>query len=295
MAKIEELLDAEFIRKLEQLSLVSRKIFTGRMKGERRSKKRGFSVEFADYRDYSHGDDLRFIDWNAYGRLDRLFIKLFMEEEDLHVHILLDTSESMSFGKPTKMEHARKVAAALAYIALSGLDRVGVYGLTHSGLLKFPLTRGKKQMWKLFDFIVNLPCEGGTALEVACKRFAVAHPGKGVLVVLSDFLDKEGYETALKYFLYEKMDVFVLQIMAEEEVNPTYVGDLKLVDVEDADIAEVSITETLLRNYKRNVRAYCATLKDFCTKHGFNYLFAPTSVPFDQLVLNYLRSAGLFK
>ncbi|MBI3269116.1 MAG: DUF58 domain-containing protein [Planctomycetes bacterium] len=295
MPRIEELLDSDFMKKLEQLSLVSRKIFTGRMKGERRSKKRGFSVEFADYRDYSHGDDLRFIDWNAYGRLDRLFIKLFMEEEDLHVHLLLDTSESMSFGKPSKIEYARKVAAALAYIALSGLDRVGVYGLQADGLLRFPLTRGKKQMWKMFEFILNLPCEGGTALDVACKRFAVQHPGKGVLVVLSDFLDKTGYETALKYFLYEKMDVFVLQILAEEEVNPTFVGDLKLVDVEDADIAEVSITANLIKNYQKNLRAYCSTLKEFCTKHGFNYLFAPTSVPFDQLVLNYLRTAGLFK
>ncbi|MBI5366785.1 MAG: DUF58 domain-containing protein [Planctomycetes bacterium] len=295
MAKVDQLLDGDFMRKLEQLSLVSRKIFAGRMKGERRSKKRGFSVEFADYRDYSHGDDLRFIDWNAYGRLDRLFIKLFMEEEDLHVHLLIDTSLSMGFGAPSKLEYAKKVAAALAYIALSGLDRVGVYGLTENGFLDFPLTRGKKTMWKMLDFVVNLPCSGGTSLLTSCKRFAVRHPGKGVLVVLSDFLDKEGYEQALKYFLYEKMDVFVLQILAEEEVHPTYVGDLKLVDSEDSDVAEVSITASLVKNYEKNLRAYCGTLKEFCTRHGFNYLFAPTSIPFDQLVLNYLRSAGLFK
>ena len=123
-----DLFDPEFMRRLERLEIVSRKIFTGKMRGEKRSRRKGFSQEFADYRDYSHGDDLRFIDWNAYGRLDRLFIKLFMEEEDLHVHLLIDTSLSMGFGAPSKLEYAKKVAAALAYIALSGLDRVGVYG-----------------------------------------------------------------------------------------------------------------------------------------------------------------------
>ncbi len=289
------LLDADFMSKLDQLNLVSRKIFTGRMKGERRSKKKGFSVEFADYRDYVAGDDLRFIDWNIYARLDKLFLKLFYEEEDLHIYVLVDGSESMSFGSPAKFDYARKVAAALGYIGISNTDRVSVQALSADGFQVFPLARGKRMVWKMFDFISGLKCAGGTALAHSCRQFSLRNRGKGVLVIISDFFDKNGYEDGLKQFLVGSMDVFVLHLLAAEEVDPVMVGDLRLIDVEDADVAEVSVTAGLLKSYKQNLAVFCERLREYCTSHGFSYLFASTAVPFDQLVLNYLRRAGMFK
>lgn len=290
-----QLLDADFMAKLDQLNLVSRKIFTGRMKGERRSKKKGFSVEFADYRDYAAGDDLRFIDWNVYGRLDRIFVKLFYEEEDLHIYVLVDSSDSMSFGSPSKFDYGRRVAAALAYIGINNLDRVSVQALSADGLQVFPLARGKKMAWRMFDFVTGLKCGGGTTLAASCKQFALRNRGKGVLIIISDFMDKEGYEDAFKHFLQSHMDVFVIHLLAPEEIDPTLVGDLRLIDVEDADVAEISISAGLLASYKRNLAVFCERLKEYCTGHGFAYLFTSTAVPFDQLVLNYLRRAGMFK
>ncbi len=290
------LLDPDFMNRLEQLSLVSRKVFTGKIKGERRSKKRGVSVEFADYKNYTHGDDLRFLDWNIYGRLDKLFVKLFMEEEDLRVYVLLDTSRSMMFGEPTsKFDFARKVAAAIAYIGLCNLDRVSVRAFAGNLTDSFRPTRGKRQVWKLFDFMGAIQCDGTTSLRDAFKRFVLENRGKGIVVVVSDFLDKESFEDGLKYLLYNQMDVFCLHVLADEEVNPPYVGDLKMVDAEDGDVAEVSISASVMKAYQRTVNSFCNHLNTYCTKNGFNYLFTTSNVPFEQLVLNYLRKVGLTK
>ena len=153
----DSLLDQEFMHKLEQLALFSRKVFRGLLKGERRSKKKGVSIEFADYRDYVPGDDLRFLDWNIYGRLERLFIKLFQEEEDLNILFLLDGSRSMTFGSPSKFDYGKKVAAALGYIALANLDRVAVSVFSSQLDHLFPLSRGKQSAWRLFDFFEQDP------------------------------------------------------------------------------------------------------------------------------------------
>ena len=290
-----QLLDQDFIQKIEQLSLVSRKIFTGSIKGERRSKKRGISSEFADHRDYSPGDDTRFIDWNIYGRLNRLFLKLFLEEEDLHVYVLFDVSESMGHGDPNKLDYARKVAAALAYIGLSNMDRVSVGAFAHDVVSVFPPTRGKKQLWRLLDFLTGVPAGGETSLNQSCKTFSQRHKGKGVVIIISDFFDTQGYETALKYFLAKKSDIFLLHVLSPQEVEPELTGDLRLLDCETGGEAEVSISAPLLKLYRRNLRVFCGGLRDYCSKRGINYLFATTKVPFDQLVLNYLRKSGLVK
>src|ERR671935_168197 len=150
-SQTQPLLDPEFLARLEQLELVSRKIFTGRMKGERRSRRKGQSVEFADYRNYVVGDDLRFLDWNLYARLDRLFLRLFMEEEDLHFYILIDNSLSMDFGTPTKLHFAKQVAAALGYIGLVNLDRVVVEAFNDRLVQSMPAARGRRSVWRLMD------------------------------------------------------------------------------------------------------------------------------------------------
>jgi uncharacterized protein (DUF58 family) len=289
------LLEPDFLARLEQLELVSRKIFLGRMKGERRSKRKGQSVEFADYRQYVVGDDLRFLDWNLYARLDRLFLRLFMEEEDLHVWILLDNSLSMDFGTPSKLHCALQVAAALGFIGLVNMDRVVVEAFNDRITQTMPAARGRRSLWRLLDFLQKIEPAGPSDLRQALRTFSLRCSGKGIVVLLSDLMDKGGYDEALRYLIARQLDIYVIQILSEEEINPEIVGDLKLVDVEDADVAEITVSVPLLRRYKQNLTAYRAALHQFCTRRGVAYLFTSNQVPFDRLVLNYLRQRGLVK
>jgi uncharacterized protein (DUF58 family) len=289
------LLDPKFLARLEQLELVSRKIFQGRMKGERRSKKKGQSVEFADYRNYVIGDDLRFLDWNLYARLDRLFIRLFMEEEDLHFYVLIDNSLSMDFGTPTKLHYAKQVAAALGFIGLVNLDRVVVEAFNDRLTQTTPAIRGRRSVWRLMDFLNKIQPTGGSDMAKSLRAFSLKSSGKGIVVILSDFMDKNGYEEALRYVIARQMDIYVIQVLSQEEIEPDLVGDLKLVDVEDDDMAEITVNGPLLKRYKQNLAAYRAALHEFCSKRGVNCLFTSNQVPFDRLVLTYLRQRGLVR
>jgi uncharacterized protein (DUF58 family) len=287
------LLSSEFMARLDQLDIISRKLLAGKMRGERRSKQRGQSVEFADYRNYVVGDDLRFIDWNVYARLERLFLKLFMEEEDLALYILLDVSKSCDYGTPAKAHYIKQVAAALGYIGLVNYNRVSIVAMNDSIVADTGGLRGRTKVRQMIDFIAKLEPAGTSHLAQACKRFALAHRQKGVCVVLSDFFDKGGYESGLRYLTGGKYDLFAVQILSPQEIEPELQGDLKLRDIEDDDMAEVSITQPLLRQYKANLNAYCLAVKEYLTRRGGTYLFTSTAVPFDTLVLNYLRERGL--
>lgn len=289
------LLDPQFLHRLEQLELVSRKIFIGRMKGERRSKRKGQSVEFADYKNYVSGDDLRFLDWNLYARLDRLFIRLFMEEEDLHVYILIDNSLSMDFGSPSKLHYAKQVAAALGFVGLVNMDRVIVEAFNDRLVQSSPALRGRRFLWRLMDFLSKLQPAGPSNLNASLRNFSIKCSGKGIVILLSDFMDKGGYEEALRYLVARQMDVYAIQILSQEEIEPEIVGDLKLVDIEDEDEAEITVSGPLLKRYKQNLAAYRADLHEFCTRRGIAYLFTSNQVPFDRLVLSYLRKRGLVK
>src|ERR1700745_4026658 len=205
------LLEADFLARLEQLELVSRKIFLGRMKGERRSKRKGQSVEFADYRNYVVGDDLRFLDWNLFARLDRLFLRLFMEEEDLHVSLLIDNSLSMDFGTPTKLHYAKQVAAALGFIGLVNLDRVVVEVFNDRLTQTMPAARGRRSLWRLLDFLPKVEPAGPSDLRQALRTFSLKSSGKGIVVLLSDLMDKGGYEDALRYIIARQMDIYIIQ------------------------------------------------------------------------------------
>jgi uncharacterized protein (DUF58 family) len=289
------LLDPQFLARLEQLELVSRKIFLGRMKGERRSKKKGQSVEFADYRNYVIGDDLRFLDWNLFARLEKLFIRLFMEEEDLHFYVLLDNSLSMDFGNPTKLQYAKQLAAALAFIGLVNMDRVVIEAFNNRLTQSLPAVRGKRSLWRLLDFLQKLAPAGSSNMKDALRAFSIKSSGKGIVVVLSDFMDKGGYEDALRYLVARQMDVYAIQILSQEEIEPEIVGDLKLVDIEDEDVAEITVNAPLLKRYKQNLAAYRAAMHEWCTRRGVMYLFTSNQVPFDKLVLSYLRQRGLVR
>ena len=287
------LLSPEFMARLDQLDLVSRKMLAGKMKGERRSKRRGQSVEFADYRNYVIGDDLRFIDWNIYGRLDKLFLKLFLEEEDLALYVLVDVSKSCDFGEPRKAQYLKQVAAALGYIGLVNYNRVTITAISDGVVADTGAMRGRRRVSQMIDFVQKLKPDGPSHFTQACRRFALQHRQKGVLVVLSDFFVKEGFETGLRYIAGGKYDLFAVQCLAPQEIDPDLQGDLKLRDLEDDDMAEVSITQPLIKQYKANLNAYCLSLKDYVTRRGGTYLFSSTAVPFDTLVLNYLRERGL--
>jgi uncharacterized protein (DUF58 family) len=287
------LLDPAFLAKLDQLDLLSRKVLAGKLKGERRSKRRGQSVEFADYRNYVIGDDLRFIDWNIYARLERLFLKLFLEEEDLALYVLVDVSKSCDYGNPNKAHYIKQVAAALGYVGLVNYNRVTLAAMSDGLVAQTDALRGRRRVPQMLDFLTGLKPSGQSHFGEACKRFALAHRSKGVLVVISDFYDKSGYETGLRYIAGGKYDLFAIQVLSPQEIDPELQGDLKLRDIEDDDFAEVSITQPLIKQYKANLNAYCLALKQYISRRGGTYLFTSTAVPFDMLVLNYLRERGL--
>src|SRR3954470_2449870 len=291
--KSSQLIDPSFMSRLDQLDILSRKLLAGKLKGERRSKRRGQSVEFADYRNYTIGDDLRFIDWNIYARLDKLFLKLFLEEEDLALYILIDCSKSADYGTPNKFRYMQRVAAAIAYIGLVNYNRVALCAVSNGVVADTGAMRGRRRVSQMGDFLDKLKPQGPSYMAEACRRFALQHRQKGVCVVLSDFFVKEGFASGLRYVSGGKYDLFTVQCLSPQEIDPGLQGDLKLRDVEDDDLAEVSITQPLMKQYKANLNAYCLAVKEYVTRRGGTYLFASTAVPFDTLVLNYLRERGL--
>jgi len=288
-----DILPPQLLGKLKQLTLISRKIFAGRMKGERRSTRRGQSVEFADFRNYVHGDDPRHIDWNTYGRLEKLYLKLFMEEEDLYVYILLDCSGSMESGP--KWKFARALAGALAYISTLNQDHVAIGGFRAGLTDVMRPKRGKGQAPRVLDFLAGIKPGGRTALGQAVKRHLLENRRAGLAIVISDFLDPLGYEEGLKMLQSRKFDIFTIQVLAPDELRPALRGDLRLVDSETGETTEVSISGRLLDSYQRAVQGYCDGLKEFCRKRGMGYLLADAGGDLEDLILRYFRSSGLVK
>ncbi len=292
----DQLLSGEFMRRLDQLDVLSRKILAGKLHGERRSKKKGQSVEFADYRQYVAGDDLRFIDWNLYARLDRLFLRLFMEEEDLSVSIILDTTSSMDWGEPSKLVYGKHLAAALGYIGLVNYNRVHLYSFAAGADAQLTNLRGRRLVPRMLQFLRSQSPRGSDHLATVCRRFAMAQRQKGIVIIISDFLDKGDLADALRYLSGSRYDVYAVQVLAPGEIDPekgNIIGDLRLLDCEDDDATEVSVTAALVKRYKANLASYCRHVRDQCLKRGIAYMATDTSVGFDTVVLRYLRERGL--
>jgi len=290
----QQLLSPDLLARLERLELVSRKIFRGRMKGERRSKRKGQSVEFADFRNYVPGDDLRFIDWNLYARLDRLFLKLFLEEEDLHFYTLSDTSGSMEFGEPSKLEYAKQLAAALGFVGLCRADRVKIETLSLRGG-QAPVLRGRRNLWRMLEHLNGIEAGDNFSLLDGVRSFCLRNSGKGILVLISDLMDKQGFESALRLLVSLRMDVYVVQLFSQEELEPDLKGDLKLIDCEDADVAEITVSRPLLNRYRETLAAFIRSAREFCNRRGMVHLTTSTDRPVDQLVTSYLRQRGLVR
>ncbi len=295
------LLSPEFMHQLERLDVLSRKILTGKMQGERRSKKKGQSVEFADYRNYVVGDDLRFIDWNLYARLDKLFLRLFMEEEDLSVTVVLDVTASMDYGQPNKLLYAKRIAAALGYIGLVNYNRVNLVSFTHTITDQLPGLRGRRPVSRLLEFLERqAPAPPGEDFAGhfanVCRRIALVQRQPGLVIVVSDFFDKGELGDAMRYLAQDRFDAYAVQLLAPQELDPVagqLAGDLRLRDVEDGDVAEVSISSQLVKRYKATLAAYCQHVRDTCMKRGIAYMMSDTSVAFQTVVMKYLRERGL--
>jgi uncharacterized protein (DUF58 family) len=277
---------------------MSRKIFAGKLQGERRSKKRGVSVEFADYRHYVHGDDLRFVDWNIYARLDRLFLKMFIEEEDLSLILAIDSSASMNWGNPNKFVFCQRLAMALGYIGLANHNRVTLHAFDSSGIRPLSNLRGRRRTQEMGKWLLNQQATGQSGFSDAMRSIALARQGKGVMVILSDFMFKEGFDKGLRYLAGGGYDTFCLQILSPEEIDPGksgLAGDLRLTDIEDEDAAEITVSAALLKRYKENLNAYCGKLRDFCIRRGMMHLTIDTNTDMSTLLMEYLRRRGLLK
>ena len=282
------LFDEGFLRRLEQLELASRRLTAGRMKGERRSIRRGQSVEFADYRNYTTGDDLRQLDWNAYARLEKLFIKLFVEEEDVTVHVLVDASRSMDFGDPNKLDFARRAAAALAYLGLAHLDRVSVAFLGDGRASSLRALRGKGRTLELFDFLSADRRERTTGLAAAARDYASRLRGRGPLLLLSDLMDP-GYLDALRDLASTRCQLSVLHVLAPEELDPEVPPDSRLIDNESGQGVEVTGDADLNDRYRARLGEWQAEIGAFVSRRGGAYLAIPSDLELSDLLFDVLR------
>jgi uncharacterized protein (DUF58 family) len=290
-----DLFDGDFLKKLEYLSLVSRRLYRGEARGGHASPRRGASVDFADYRGYQPGDDFRFIDWNIFARLDRLFVKLFAEEEDLSVHLLLDASRSMAFGSPRKMDYARRLAAALGYVGLSSLDRVGAASFSDRLGATLAPRRGRSQVFHLLDHLGRIAAGGRTDISRALEEYALRSGSPGLAVVVSDLLDGAGsaaWQRGLQALRYRGFDVVLVQVLDRDEIAPNQEGLLRFADMETGRTLSVAVDARLRAAYRRRTTAFFAGIEEFCMQARIEYLRTSTVVPFEDVVLKYLRQGA---
>ena len=289
------LFDEEFQRRLEYLAIVARRVYAGRTRAERRSKKTGSGIEFADHRVYTPGDDFRYLDWNVYQRHGRLLLRLFEEEEDLSVYVLLDVSRSMAFGSPTKLRYGKQLAAALAYVALANLDRVSILSFADSMVARLAPTRGKNRIFKVFDFLRPLEAEGRTGMGDALRTFVAQNKRRGIAILISDLYDPAGFESGINTLRYAKFDPYVLQVFDPLEVRPPLYGDVRLIDNETGEAKEITVTAKILERYAAAHQAYRQRIEDFCTQKHVPYFALETNVPFDESILRVLRRGGMVR
>ena len=289
------ILDAAFLRRLERMAISVKKVHRGAAKGERRSKRKGTSMEFADYRGYVQGDDLRHVDWNIYSRLDELCLKLFQEFEDVTLHLLLDASLSMNFGMPRKFEFGRKLLAALGYIGLAGYDRVSIGVLSGGRVESLTPVRGKASANKMLAFLQNAAPEGSTSLDDAIRTYALRQRTRGVYVIISDLLDEQGFEAPLKRLCATRSDVYVIQVLAPEEITPQLSGDLKLIDSESEGATEISVSRGLMKRYFQNRDAFIEQVRGYCLSRGMSHFLVSSQTPVENVLLDVLRKGGLIR
>jgi uncharacterized protein (DUF58 family) len=291
------LFNPRFLRNLEQLKLYARRYPIGPYHGERQARRKGHGSDFFDFRPYVPGDDLRYVDWNMFARLDRLILKLFQAEQALCLHILVDTSKSMSIGSPTKLEYALRTAAAFTYIGLLNYEQVGL-GLFDSALYRMiSPRRGRKQMIHFLEILSDARAHGSTNLESALTNYALQSRERGLVVLISDmFGDRDDdYQRAIAALVARRFEVRVLQLLAPQEVVPNLSGDLKLVDVETGQMLETTADRHAIARYTQNFGRFCEDLKAFCSRHGVLHYSVTTDIPIDELLFIRLREGRFLR
>ncbi len=288
------LLEPEFLARLEYLSLISRRVFRGRLLAQRRTKQLGGGIEFADHREYSPGDDLRYVDWQIYARHGDVLLKRFQEEEDLHVYILLDVSPSMNLGEPNKFDYARQIAAAMAYIALADLDRVSILAYADTVRSWQPLTRGKDQVLGVLRFLDRLESGGGrTDVAAVAKTLLHRAPRTGLVLIISDLYDQDGFRRGVDLLRHRRFEPHLIQVHTTEEAAPNLLGEIELEDIETGVDRKVIITESRLKEYRKRFAEFLKSIEIYCRNYGLSCTHSTTDVPFDELILRMMRTAGV--
>lgn len=289
------LLDSDFLHQLERLALINKRVKKGLYSGKRRSQNQGSSIEFADYRSYNPGDDFRQIDWNAYARHEKLFLKTFLDEQELHISIYIDCSKSMEFGEPSKFQSALKIAAALGYLSLYHFDRVYVYGFNNTVNAALPALFGKGKTHQLFRFLESLKTSGEGNLNQSLASGKAVHGKPGISIIISDFLYEDGYEKGIGFIQAANQEVILVHLLAEEERNPVLDGDLRLVDSESKLNKEVSISPYLLNEYQKTLNSFKQDLSNFAYKRGIAYLRVDSEISIEQIIFNVFKQSGLIR
>jgi len=293
--QLDPFIDDEFLKQLEKLKIVTRKSTRNPRRGEYRSWQSGEGFEFLDFRKYQLGDDLRYVDWSVYGRLDKLFIKLFHAEKGQTAHILLDMSRSMGSGKPSKDITAKKIAAALSYICLSNLDKTGLMAFNNHIIKSKPPARGKKQYLEVLKFFQSLKPAEPTDINNSLKEYAAICKNPGIAIVISDFFDPRGYEDGLKALAYRDFDINLIQVMDHEELYWSKTGNLLLNECETGEKKVTFVDQELLTLYRKKINGFIAGIKSYCSHYGMNYFLCDTHIPFEKLLTDYLVEGALFR
>ena len=292
------LFDESTLRKLNQLTLIASRVRSGAMKGERRSSRRGSSVEFADYRNYTPGDDLRRLDWNIYARLERPFIKLLEEEEDLAVHILIDGSQSMNWGdaEENKFQYALRLAAGLGAVTLASGDVLTIGLLQHGKVAaEFGPSRGQASLTRLFHFLENLEPSGETDLNRSMLGYSILPRRAGLVILVSDLFANDGCESGLRHLMRRGHEAALIHVLAPDELDPPLAGDIQLLDIETNHAQDVSLDGGLRELYRARARQWIQATQTDCRRQGVRYLDVSTSQHWDQTLLLEMRRAGFVK
>ncbi len=295
---VDDLFDPAFLGRLESLSLLARQLVRSRQRSERRSVQRGASVEFAEYRPFTSGDDWRYIDWNAFARWRQLVLKLFVEEEDLHVHLLLDCTGSMDWGKPVKFDYARQLIAGLAYITLANLDRAAVVPLAAEDYQLWPPARGRHRFLQLLRYLARCPlADSPTRLEDAARRWVATQPRRGLVVWVTDLFgtDLDDALRALDRLRYSRHEVSVIQIRDPGEAQAGEPGEYEVEDCETGMVQKVIVDGGMARRYRERFAEYQEKIQRYCHTYQIQLLQASTEISVPDLITKSLMTGGFVK
>lgn len=287
----EKLFDGAFFSKLATLRMSSKMKMTAGMSGGRKSSMKGNSVEFSDFREYILGDDIRKIDWNAYGRMDRLFIKLFQEEKEGVFRIFVDGSKSMDYGEKKKSVLARRIAGMLSYIVLNNLDRVYLTKLGDETLQPGKGMTGRQSFQKILLALENMTFEGNSSLYEGIQKCKIS--GHGITILISDFFNEEELEPMLRYLVYQKQEIILIHTLAAEEIDPDLEGHLNLIDMESRKDLRVSMSGSVLKKYQKTLHAFQERLITLSRKYQAHYMFVSTEDALDKFIFEGIRSGQL--